>query len=76
MQSHSQPARPRCGRKAGGHNAVSPDHVQREASRHTPEALTALASIMADPTAPAEARALAASAILSAALSSSQTIEV
>lgn len=69
-------ARAGAGRKAGGHNTVPPDRVRDDASRRVPVALAALDSVLADPGQPgAEARALAASAILNAALFS-QTAEV
>jgi hypothetical protein len=57
------------GRKAGGRNRASPTKIATEASRHATRAITALADALEHPEAPgAHVKAIAASALLSAAL--------
>lgn len=75
MQSQTDPdtTRPRSGRRAGGHNAIDPARIRHDASRRVPEALDALASIVANPDQPnAQARALAASTIVQTAMAHTQ----
>jgi len=64
-------ARSGSGRKAGGRNAIPAEKISREASRHAQDAVGVLAGLLADPDQPgAQVRAIAASALLTASLTS------
>ena len=63
----------RGGRRTGSRNAIDPARIRAQASRRVPEALDALADIVARPDQPnAQARALAASTIVQAAMAHTQ----
>lgn len=66
-------ARPGAGRKAGGRNAIPPERIAKDASRHAVAAVDALAGVMANPSTPgADVITRAASAILAASLHNPQ----